>query len=141
MQCMASQQSTRNCPTVETEETAATVRVWCGDQGDAYDDILSTDANEYTLPIKGANESVPHDEHVIISDSIYHSGRYVFEVDGDTEINLIIETSDDESFVDGFTTGEPLHSGIVLNPNSDSDTGNRFCTDIWGGIRLRIEKP
>ncbi|ELY85403.1 hypothetical protein [Natrinema gari] len=123
----------------ETESRHATVKGWSGGPRTDYDDLLATEPDEFELPIIPEDTyHVPHEDHVVLADSIENHGRYAFDMDAETAAVLYVETSDHyHDTIEGYTTGRPIEGGLLYQPeNTDAPP---FQTEIWGCIRMRVE--
>lgn len=116
----------------------ATVKVWSGGPLADYDDILDVDPDEYRMEIVGEDTYyVPHEDHVVLAESIEHHGTYAFDVDCEEPVELHVETSDHyHDTVDGFERGNSIERGLLFRPDHGKEP---FKTEIWGAIRMRVE--
>jgi hypothetical protein len=121
-------------------ETAdeATVKVWSGGRHATYDHILDEEPDVYEVDVFGEDTyHVPHEDHVHLAEDIDHHGTYAFDVECESDVQLIVETNDSfHAPVDGFTDGRPIEGGLRYEADSEVPP---FKCEIWGRIRMRVE--
>lgn len=124
---------------MRNETKYATVKVWSGGPRASYEDILDEDPDEYEMEIVGGDTYyVPHEDHVVLADSIEHHGTYAFDVDVGETVELHVETSDHyHDTIDGFERGSSIERGLLYRDGREQEP---FQTEIWGAIRMRVEE-